>query len=160
MKPTGKALYKALAIASAFAFCAAAASVAVAADAPKDPKSPVGVWKTIDDNTGKARSLVTIWEHKGKVYGKISKLFDPEEPNPKCDKCEGSLKDKPVIGMTILRGLEKDDDEWTGGTILDPETGNVYKCYVEVTSGGKKLKVRGYIGISLVGRTQYWVRVK
>ncbi len=158
MKKVQGTLANALAVACALSFFAT--SVATAADAPKDPKSPVGVWKTIDDKTGKARSLVTIWEHKGKIYGKVSKLFDPEEPNPKCDKCEGALKNKPVVGMTILRGLEKDDDEWTGGTILDPESGSVYKCYVEVVNGGKKLKVRGYIGISLVGRTQHWVRVK
>jgi uncharacterized protein (DUF2147 family) len=133
---------------------------ASAQEAGGQAQSPVGVWRTVDDATGKAKSLVKIWEQGGKVYGKVLELIDPPEPNPVCEKCKGSGKNKPVIGMTIMRGLERDGREWSGGTILDPETGSTYKVYVEVQDGGKKLKVRGFIGISLLGRTQYWHRVR
>jgi uncharacterized protein (DUF2147 family) len=122
--------------------------------------SPVGRWTTIDDETKKPKSVIAIYEENGKLYGKIEKLFrEPNEPeNPVCDKCEGALKNQPILGMVILRDLKKDDDEWTGGTILDPGNGKTYKCKIAVQDGGKKLKVRGYIGMSLLGRTQHWVR--
>lgn len=126
----------------------------------KDPMSPVGVWRTVDDATGKAKSLIKIWEKKGKIYGTVIKLIDPDEPDPVCDKCSGKLHNKPIVGMTIMRGLSQDGDEYSGGTILDPESGKTYKVLIQVLPGGKKLKVRGYIGISLLGRTQHWHRVK
>ena len=116
-------------------------------------------WKTIDDETGKPKAVVSIVEKDGKLHGTIVKLFraPDEEQNPRCDKCTGALKDQPILGMTILRDLEKDGDEWTGGTILDPKNGKSYDCKIALEDGGKKLKVRGYLGISLLGRTQYWV---
>jgi uncharacterized protein (DUF2147 family) len=127
-----------------------------------DPMSPVGTWTTVDDATGKPKSLIRIWEKSGKIYGTIVKLINPKDgnPTPLCDKCPGALVNKPVVGMTIMKGLSRDGDEWAGGTILDPESGNIYKVYVELIEGGKKLKVRGYIGIALLGRTQYWIRAR
>lgn len=124
--------------------------------------SPVGKWKTIDDNTGEARSIIKIWEEDGEIFGAIEKLFRKahENPNPRCVKCEGDLRNKPIIGLTILENLKQDGNEWTGGTILDPENGNTYKCEIEVVENGAKLKVRGYIGISALGRTQYWIRAE
>ena len=124
--------------------------------------TPVGKWKTYDDETNKAKSIVVISMVDGKLQGLIESLFrDPgEDPDPKCDKCDGDRKDKRVIGMKILWGLEKDDDEWSGGRILDPENGKDYKCYIKVMDGGRRLKVRGYLGVSLFGRTQYWQRVQ
>ena len=124
--------------------------------------SAVGRWTTIDDETGKPKSVVTIWEEGGKLFGKIEKLFRPpdEDQNPLCVECDGELKDKPIVGMTILRDLEKDDDEWSGGTVLDPANGKTYSCTLEVQDGGKTLKLRGYLGISLLGRTQYWKRAE
>jgi len=124
--------------------------------------SPVGRWTTIDDETKKPKSVISIYEENGKLYGKIEKLYrEPtEEQNPVCDKCEGALKNQPILGMVIMRDLKKDDDEWTGGTILDPANGKTYKCKIAVEGGGKKLKVRGYIGMSLLGRTQHWVRAE
>ena len=77
-----------------------------------------------------------------------------------CSACEGERKDQPITGMVILRDLKKDDDEWTGGTILDPSNGKTYKCKIAVENGGKKLKVRGFVGMSLFGRTQHWVRAE
>lgn len=124
--------------------------------------TPVGRWTTIDDETKKPKSVISIYEENGKLFGKIEKLFrEPnEDQNPVCDKCEGALKNQPIIGMVIMRDLKKDDDEWSGGTILDPGNGKTYKCKIAVEDGGKKLKVRGYIGLSLIGRTQRWVRAE
>jgi uncharacterized protein (DUF2147 family) len=122
------------------------------------PVSPVGRWKTVDDNTGKPRSFVVIREMSGELQGTIEQLIvDPgEDPAPKCDKCEGSKKDQPVVGMTFLWGLKSEKDRWGGGRILDPENGKVYKSWVRVIDGGKRLEVRGFIGVSVLGRTQYW----
>jgi uncharacterized protein (DUF2147 family) len=122
--------------------------------------SPVGRWETVDDSTGKVNSVVLIWEANGKLYGKIEKLIDPDprDPDPRCSRCEGQLKDRPIIGLQILWDLHRDGDQWSGGKVLDPDNGSKYKCYVAVEDGGQKLKVRGFIGFSVLGRTQYWVR--
>jgi uncharacterized protein (DUF2147 family) len=122
--------------------------------------SPVGRWKTVDDATGKVKSLVVIWEENRKLYGKIEKLVDPDprDPNPRCVRCDGEMRDKPLIGLRILWDFQKDGDQWSGGKVLDPDNGKAYKCYLDVEDGGKKLKVRGFIGFSLLGRTQYWLR--
>lgn len=124
--------------------------------------SPVGLWKTIDDETGKPKSLIRISEANGELRGRIEKLFRDagEDPNPKCDKCEDTRKDQPIIGMTILTGMKKDGSEYNGGQILDPANGKVYKSKMSVTEGGKKLDVRGYIGVPMLGRTQTWIRAE
>lgn len=118
-----------------------------------------GKWKTVDDSTGEARSIIEIFEDNGKVYGKIVDLINPKQKNPICDKCCCEDKDQPVVGLTFIKGLQKDGDEYNGGKILDPENGKLYKCYITLEDE-ETLKVRGYIGISLLGRTQYWYRVK
>ncbi len=122
--------------------------------------SPAGTWKTIDDSTGKPRGLVEITEKGGVYSGKVIKSFvDGEVQSKVCDKCTDARKDQPIIGMTILTGLRKTaDNEWTGGEILDPENGKVYKSKMSLAEEGKKLNVRGFIGISLLGRTQTWER--
>jgi uncharacterized protein (DUF2147 family) len=132
----------------------------LAVPALADDLSPVGRWKTYDDEDGSAKSIIRITESNGKLSGVIEKLFRKpgEDPDPVCDKCEGERKGQKIIGLKILWGLEKDDDEWSGGRILDPENGKNYKCFIEVQDGGKKLKVRGYLGVSMFGRTQYWTR--
>lgn len=124
--------------------------------------SPVGIWKTIDDKSGKPKSLIRISEVNGELRGTLEKLYrEPgEDPNPKCGKCEGPLKDQPIIGMTILTGMKKDGDEYSGGQIIDPATGKSYKSKMSVVGGGKKLDVRGYIGVPMLGRTQTWERVE
>lgn len=124
-------------------------------------ESPVGLWKSIDDKSGKPKALIRITETAGELQGKIEKLFleaDVTEKNPKCDKCEGVNKDQPIIGMTILSGLKKDGDEYTGGKILDPGNGKLYSSKLSVIENNKKLNVRGYIGAPMFGRTQTWVR--
>ncbi len=122
--------------------------------------SPIGLWRTVDDATGKAKSVVLIWEEHSRLYGRIQKLVDPDpkDPHPTCDDCTGNQKGKPVIGLQILSDLQKDGDGWSGGTILDPSNGKIYKCLLALEDGGMKLKVRGFIGVSLLGRTQYWLR--
>jgi uncharacterized protein (DUF2147 family) len=122
--------------------------------------SPIGLWKTIDDETGKPKSLVRITENNGVLSGKIEKLFrEPsEDQSPKCDKCDGANKDQPVLGMTIINGLKKDDNSWSGGTVLDPHNGKTYKAKITMKDDGKKLEMRGYIGMPLLGRSQTWVR--
>ena len=113
-----------------------------------------GKWKTIDDNTGKARSIVEITQKEGKAFGTILKLFrEPgEDLDPICDDCADYRKNKKVIGMTIITEMEKDGDEWEDGEILDPENGKVYDCKLWVEDG--KLKVRGYVAFFF--RTQTW----
>lgn len=122
-------------------------------------QSVVGKWKTIDDNSGKAKSIVEIYEEEGKIFGKVVAILNPERQDARCDNCSGEDEGKPVIGMTIIRGLEKDGDEYNSGKILDPESGKLYKCYIELEEDDK-LKVRGYVGFALIGRTQYWLRSK
>ncbi len=134
------------------------AAQAQTASASVPAVSPVGVWKTIDDETGQAKSLIRIVETNGVLSGKIEKLLTPGKENSKCDKCEGALKDQPVLGMEILKGLRKGDDVWEGGTILDPNNGKTYRSQLRVVDGGKKIEVRGYIGIPLLGRSQSWLR--
>ena len=123
-------------------------------------ENPVGLWRTIDDKSGKEKSLVRVTESNGQLQLTIEKIFrEPgEDPNPLCDKCPGEKKNKPVIGMQIGNGLKKDSDVWSGGEILDPQNGKTYKCKVWLEDKGKKLHVRGFIGVSVLGRTQVWVR--
>ncbi len=118
-----------------------------------------GKWKSIDDETGEAKSIIEIYKKDGKVYGKIVEILNKDRQDAKCTECDGVNKDKPILGMVIMNGLEKDGDEYDGGTILDPQSGKVYKCLIELEEANK-LKVRGYIGFSLLGRTQYWTRVQ
>ncbi|OGQ60015.1 MAG: hypothetical protein A3J24_12485 [Deltaproteobacteria bacterium RIFCSPLOWO2_02_FULL_53_8] len=122
--------------------------------------SPAGLWKNIDDETGKPKALIRITDSNGEIKGKIEKLFRAagEEQNPTCDKCEGSRKDQPIVGMTILWGMKPDGEEYGGGQILDPSNGKTYKSKMAFADSNKKLKVRGYIGMPMLGRTQTWVR--
>ena len=121
-------------------------------------QSVIGKWKTIDDNTGEPRCLVDIYEREGKIYGKITKLFPKigEDPDPVCDDCdpEDSRYLKKIIGMEIIESLTRDDEEYGGGNILDPENGKVYRCKIWVE--GNLLKVRGYLGPFY--RTQSWLK--
>lgn len=120
----------------------------------------LGKWKTIDDNTGKAKSIVELYKKGDLLYGKITKLFrEPgEEQNPLCDECPGDKKNQPVLGMVIITDMhyDADDHEWDEGEILDPESGNVYDCKLWVNDEGK-LKVRGYLAFFY--RTQTWLPV-
>jgi uncharacterized protein (DUF2147 family) len=138
----------------ALTLLAAAASVHAA------ELSPAGLWKTIDDRSGQAKGLIRIREIAGKFEGKIDKIFPKpgDDPAPRCEKCEGSLHNQPVLGLTFLWGFTKQGDEYQGGEILDPESGKIYQAKMKLVDGGKKLEVRGFIGFSLFGRSQIWLR--
>lgn len=116
-----------------------------------------GKWKTIDDETGQAKSIVEIFKKTdGKYYGKIVQLLIKPENN-NCVNCKDDRKNKPVLGLEIIRGLSKDGNEFDGGTITDPKNGKTYKC--TISRDGEKLNVRGYIGFSVFGRSQTWTKV-
>lgn len=140
----------------AFALAAMLALPAVRAD----DTSPIGLWKNIDDVSGKPKALIRISENKGTLEGRIEKLYRTadQDQNPKCTRCEGVNKDQPIIGMVFMSGLAKSGDEYTGGQILDPDNGKVYRSKMTLVDGGKKLNVRGYIGVPMLGRSQVWVR--
>jgi uncharacterized protein (DUF2147 family) len=116
-----------------------------------------GVWKAIDDKDGQPTSNIEIYEKDGKAYGKIIKLYDQLE-DVICEKCPGDKKNTPVVGLEMLWGMKPKGKEWSGGRILDPEDGNTYKCKIALNKDGT-LKLRGYIGIPALGRTQTWHRV-
>lgn len=116
-----------------------------------------GKWKTIDDETKQAKSIVEIYKKSdGKYYGKVSQLLI-KPANANCVECKDDRKNKPILGMEIIRGLKKDGNEFTGGSITDPKTGKTYKC--TITRNGDQLNVRGYLGVSILGRTQTWTKV-
>ncbi len=122
--------------------------------------SPVGKWRTIDDKTGKVKSVVEITEtSNGTLQGKVLQVLDSEKgPNPLCDACKGANHNKPIEGMVIAWGLRHEGASWDDGKIMDPKNGKVYSAKMTPIEGGKKLEVRGYLGFSLLGRTQTWVR--
>jgi len=122
--------------------------------------SAIGLWRNIDDQTGKAKALIRISEEGGEYIGKIEKLFlEPNQPsNPVCEKCEDARKSQSIVGMSIITGMKRRGDELAGGFILDPNNGKIYKSQISVVDGGKRLNVRGYIGIPMLGRTQVWLR--
>ena len=122
--------------------------------------TPVGLWKTIDDETKQERSYVRITEAGGVLGGKIEKLLDPTKQDAKCDKCTDARKDQPVLGMAIIEGVKKsaDDAFWDGGSILDPNNGKTYKVRLTLKDAGKTLEVRGFIGFFF--RNQTWQRVE
>jgi uncharacterized protein (DUF2147 family) len=124
--------------------------------------SAAGAWKQIDDKTGRLRSIITISESGGVYGGVISKVFprEGEKPMPLCIKCTGALANTPIIGMPLLSGLKRNGLSYTGGSIVDPETGTVYSVKMELSPDGQTLAVRGFVGVSLLGRTQKWEREK
>jgi len=119
-------------------------------------QSPLGMWKTIDDTDNVAKSYIEIHEMDGMLYATVRELL-PAADFTHCAKCKGDKKDAPITGMTLMREMSPDGDEWSGGYILDPASGKEYRCEISLTSKDK-LKVRGYIGTPLLGRTQYWYR--
>jgi len=124
--------------------------------------TPVGLWKTISDKDGAVTSEVRITEVNGVVSGNIEKTYRADtKPDAKCIECKDDRKDQPIIGLEIMRGLKKTEgkDVWEGGTIVDPDSGTVYKARVTPIEGGRKLEMRGFVGFALLGRTQTWIRV-
>jgi len=119
--------------------------------------SVTGKWKTVDEATGEEKSIIEIFERNGKIYGKIVKIFTLEDPDPKCDKCpkDDPRYDKKIIGMEIIQDMQKAENEYSQGSILDPQDGKIYRCKLWIEDNG--LKVRGYWGPFY--RTQTWKKV-
>ena len=118
-----------------------------------------GNWLSKNKDTGTIDSVIKVYKKDGKVVAKIIEIKDTSRQNAVCELCEGKNKNKPILGLNILTGLEKQDDEWSGGTILDPRNGKVYQSYIKLVNPNK-IKLRGYIGISLFGKTAYWERAE
>lgn len=138
----------------------AGALLAAAIGAYAQAASPVGIWQTVDDHTGQPKALVQIAEDSdGTLSGKVIKGLGPnDQPGRRCTACTDARKDQPILGMTIIDGMKRTDDGWDDGHILDPENGKVYSSKMHLEDGGRKLVVRGYIGVSLLGRSQTWNR--
>jgi uncharacterized protein (DUF2147 family) len=124
-----------------------------------DEPSPVGLWKTISDTTGKPSGIVEVFLRDGEYTGRIVQSLE-RDAAAVCEQCTDARKDQPIVGMVFLSGLKRSGDEYSGGEILDPHNGKVYRARMRLADGGAKLEVRGYIGISLLGRTQTWLREK
>ncbi len=140
------------------ALALAAVVLAFSPGAVAQTHSPVGTWRTFSDQTGQESGRVQIFARDGLLYGRVTGIVDPAKREATCQKCSDDRRDKPVMGLDIIRGLHQDGERWDGGTILDPENGSVYRCILRLTDGGSRLVVRGFIGISLFGRSQTWVR--
>lgn len=147
---TAAAFAASLGIATALAALPAVAFAQAAA-------SPVGLWKTVDDETKQVKSLIRIVERDGVLTGRVEKILS-DKPDAKCEKCTDERKDQPVLGMTIITGMTRDGDQWEHGKILDPNNGKVYSSRMKLHDGGKSLEVRGFIGVALFGRSQTWIR--
>jgi uncharacterized protein (DUF2147 family) len=125
--------------------------------------TPVGLWKTISDKDGTPQSEVRIVDNGGVMTAKIEKIYRPAfKADDKCVECKDDRKDQLILGLEIMRGLKKTDgkDVWEGGTIVDPDSGTVYKARVTPVDGGAKLEMRGFVGFALLGRTQTWIRIQ
>ena len=143
---------------AAVAFVLATASVLAMAQ-----NTPVGLWRTIDDDGKTEKSTVRITVDGGVFTGKVEHITDPAKAAEVCSKCEDDRKDKPIVGMVIINDVKQDPEDealWDGGRILDPSNGRTYKVRLKPIEGGKKLEVRGYIGSPMFGRTQTWIRAE
>ncbi len=119
-------------------------------------QSILGKWQTFDDKTKEKKAIIEIFKTDNLYFAKITESFVSEK-NAICKTCKGDKRDQPIIGLIIIDNLKRDGDEYNGGTILDPENGKTYKCFLKLINNNK-LKIRGYLGFSLFGRTQYWIR--
>jgi len=157
MKSTMTRATRGVALAAALLASSFAASFAPSVALAQGASSAVGLWKSVDDETKQAKSLIRIVEQDGTLTGRVEKILT-DKPDAKCDKCTDERKDKPVQGMTIISGMKKDGDGWGGGEILDPNNGKVYRSQMKLVEGGRKLEVRGYVGVPMFGRSQTWIR--
>lgn len=123
-------------------------------------QTPVGTWTTIDDKTNQPKSVVEVYEAPdGSLSGKVLEVLQSDKgPNPVCTNCDGDRKDQPIEGMVMLWGVARTGNEWKGGKILDPATGKIYSVKMSLDNAGETLEVRGFMGFSLLGKTQTWKR--
>lgn len=133
-------------------------ALALFAQGPSPLANPVGVWQTIDDKTGQVRGTVKLYAEGDEVFGRIASSVNPKDATDVCDLCPGDRKNKPILGLVILRRMKQTGSEWGGGDILDPDTGFLYRCKFRMMENGAKMTLRGYLGVSLLGRSQIWIR--
>ena len=125
----------------------------------QSPDSPVGLWNTISDKDGKPTAVVEIRQVDNELSGVVRELLVEADPGDSvCSKCSGARHMQRIVGMEILSHMKPDGDHWSGGEILDPENGKTYRATLTLADGGRKLIVRGYIGLPLFGRSQTWLR--
>jgi uncharacterized protein (DUF2147 family) len=134
------------------------AGIPAPASQAADLQSPIGLWKTVDDKTGMPRAIVRIYVQDGKYFGRIERSFTPGAETRVCSVCTDERKNQAIIGLVIVRNMTKRDGVYGGGDILDPDTGSVYRCKFHLQKDGTVLAVRGFIGFSLLGRSQAWQR--
>ena len=120
----------------------------------------IGQWHTVNENTNEVESLVSIFEEDNQLKGRIEQLANPESKGMLCDKCKGEFRDQAVEGLTFIWGLQQDGETYDDGKILDPASGKVYSASLSLIEDGQKLKVRGYLGFALLGRTQIWEKAE
>jgi uncharacterized protein (DUF2147 family) len=141
----------------------AGAVVLVAAGVPLRAAEPTaaGLWEQVDEKSGKPESWFKIVERNGVYQGNIVKIFykPGEDENWACDKCEGDERGKPVLGLALIKGMQRNGNAYENGTIMDPRDGSVYRAKMNLSPDGQHLDVRGYLGIALFGRTQTWNRL-
>jgi len=133
-------------------------AVAQSAPARDMAASPIGLWETIDDKTGKSTAVVEIFEKDARLFGRIAEILTGADAKSLCVACTDDRKNQPIIGMIIIRGIKTMGSDYSGGDILDPDSGSVYRCKMHMEKNGSELIVRGYIGLSLFGRSQTWHR--
>jgi uncharacterized protein (DUF2147 family) len=133
------------------------AQAAATTQAP--PPSPIGYWQTISDVTGQPQSIVQIYESRGRLFARVDKVLVTEGVPATCVKCRDDRKDTPMVGLIVMRNMRNAGDDYRDGDILDPESGKVYRCRLTLDATGQRLTIRGYIGLSLFGRSQIWHRV-
>jgi uncharacterized protein (DUF2147 family) len=130
----------------------------VRAEPSSETDSPVGFWETIDDKTGKPTAVVEIFKESSKLFGRIVKVLTRDDQSAVCVACTDDRKNQPIVGMTIIRNIKAEGSEYSGGDILDPDSGVVYRCKMRLEKNGSLLVVRGYIGFAFIGRAQTWHR--
>jgi uncharacterized protein (DUF2147 family) len=118
-----------------------------------------GKWNSTNEETGNIDSIIEVYEKNPKAFAKVIEIKGSTRKNAVCEKCEDENKDKPILGLNILTGLQENEDEWSGGNILDPRNGRIYNCYIKLIKPNK-LKIRGYMGLALFGKTAYWERAE
>jgi uncharacterized protein (DUF2147 family) len=141
-----------------FKLLAPLSAIAQSVAPSEKPASPIGLWETIDDKTGKPTAVVEIFEKEAKLFGRIEQLLTRGDENTVCSACSDDRKNQPIVGMIIIRNIKPAGNEYGGGDILDPDSGSVYRCKMHLENNGKQLIVRGYIGLSFIGRSQTWHR--
>ncbi len=146
---------------AAFA-CSCLVPIAVAFGAAPSAESPVGRWQTFDDHTKAPRGVVRIYEQDGRLFGRIERSADANADHAVCAVCTDERHGQPIDGLVIIRDMRRSADdplEWSGGDILDPDDGKVYRFRMRLADHGATLVARGYLGVSLLGRTQTWKRL-